>query len=241
MRPGERGAPPLLSVAGLRLAYGDVQALDGVGFELIEGEILGLIGPNGAGKTTLLECLAGFVAPNAGEVRLRGQALPLARRREQLFYLPDGITPFGDLSVGRVLTAYGRLHGQPRALLASLVEGLDLAPVWRKTVAALSKGYRRRLLLALGLLAPQPILLLDEPFDGFDLRQTLAVVELLREVARRRTLLLSIHQLADAERICDRFLLLAEGRSLACGSLAALRERSGAPGARLEEVFLALT
>lgn len=232
---------PLLSVTGLSLAYGDVLALDTVGFDLFEGEILGLIGPNGAGKTTLMACLAGCIAPDSGDIRLRGQPLRLSRRREVLFYLPDGIAPFGDLSVGRVLAAQARLHGQPGSILGFVVDGLALAPVWEKPVVALSKGYRRRLLLALALVTPQPVLLLDEPFDGFDLRQTLEAVALLREVARHRTLILSIHQLADAERICDRFLLLDAGRVLACGGLDALREIAGATNGRLEEVFLALT
>ena len=124
---------------------------------------------------------------------------------------------------------------------AEIVRRLELTPVLHKRVAELSKGNRRRLLLALALLTPQPILLLDEPFDGFDLRQTLHVMDLLREVARERALLLSIHQLKDAERICDRLLLLAAGRRLGLGTLAQLAEQSGTARADLEEVFLGIT
>ncbi len=220
----------VIEVRRLSKHYDDVAALSDVSFLIRENEILGIIGPNGSGKTTLMECLAGFIAPDSGQVRLRGQQLPLSRRREILFYLPDGIAPFGDLTVGRVLSIQARLHGRPASVLGSVVEALTLAPVWHKPVTALSKGYRRRLLLALALVAPQRVLLLDEPFDGFDLRQTLAVVKLLREVV-----------LADAERICDRFLLLGAGRVLACGSLDSLCEQAGAARRSLEEVFLALT
>ena len=96
--------------------------------------------------------------------------------------------------------------------------------------------------MALGLLAPQPVLIMDEPFDGFDLRQTRDVVQMLRELAAGgRTLVLAIHQLADAERACDRFLLLAEGRVLAHGTLDELRDRTAQPRASLEDIFLALT
>jgi ABC-type multidrug transport system ATPase subunit len=106
----------------------------------------------------------------------------------------------------------------------------------------LSKGYRRRFLLALGLLAPRPVLLMDEPFDGFDLRQTREVMDLLRnEVVDGRTLVLSIHQLADAQRICDRLVLLGDGRVRGVGTLAELTLAARLPvGTDLEEVFLAL-
>ena len=110
-----------------------------------------------------------------------------------------------------------------------------------KRVSELSKGYRRRVLLALGLLTPQPILILDEPFDGFDLRQTLRVMNLLRDVASERSLILSIHQLKDAQRICDRLLLLDAGRRVGFGTLAELAAQAGAPDGDLEEVFLGLT
>jgi ABC-2 type transport system ATP-binding protein len=109
----------------------------------------------------------------------------------------------------------------------------------KKTVTSLSKGFRRRLLLLIGLLSPQPLLLLDEPFDGFDLRQTLGVMELLRETLSGRTLLLSIHQLTEAEKICDRFILLNTGSVAASGSLNQLREQAGLTTGGLEEVFLA--
>jgi ABC-type multidrug transport system ATPase subunit len=110
-------------------------------------------------------------------------------------------------------------------------------------VRSLSKGERKRFLLALGLLAPQPLLLLDEPFDGLDLRQTREVIGLLRDAAARgKTLFLSIHQLTDAARACDRFVLLSDGRVVGEGTLAELRGRSGvAAESGMEEVFLALT
>ena len=104
------------------------------------------------------------------------------------------------------------------------------------------QGLSSRLLLALGLLAPHGVVLMDEPFDGFDLRQTREVVHLLRaEAAKGRSLVLAIHQLADAERVCDRFVLLSQGRLRGCGTLDDLRTRTGLGNAGLEEIFLALT
>jgi ABC-2 type transport system ATP-binding protein len=122
------------------------------------------------------------------------------------------------------------------------VRALGLEAVLAKPVGTLSKGSRRRFLLALGLLAPRPVLLMDEPFDGFDLRQTREVMSLLQnEVVDGRTLVLSIHQLGDAQRICDRLVLLGDRRVRGVGTLAELTLAARLPvGSDLEEVFLAL-
>ncbi|WP_214608523.1 ATP-binding cassette domain-containing protein [Cupriavidus metallidurans] len=232
---------PLLEVEGLAKRFGDTVALADVDFDLRPKEILGIIGPNGAGKTTLMECLVGLLPADAGEVRYRAKRIPPSERGSTLFYLPDGIAPWGDQPVWRVIGLFGDVYGFAPTQEARVVADLDLASVLSRRVAELSKGYRRRLLLAIALLTPQPILVLDEPFDGFDLRQTLHAMSLLREVAKDRALILSVHQLKDAERICDRLLLLATGQRLGFGTLADLTAQAGAPRADLEEVFLGLT
>jgi ABC-2 type transport system ATP-binding protein len=232
----------LVTVRGIGKVFGDQQVLADVSFEVVSGEILGLIGPNGAGKTTLLECIAGLLPTDAGEVRWRGLSLPPARRKERLFYVPEAILPYPDQRTAEVLTFFRQAHRQPPSRLEHLVAALGLEPALAKPVGALSKGYRRRFLLALGLLAPRPVLLMDEPFDGFDLRQTREVMNLLRnEAADGRTLVLSIHQLGDAQRICDRLVLLSGGRVRGAGTLAELTAAAGLPiRTDLEEVFLAL-
>jgi len=245
----EGGAPlpyvtpqPLLEIAGLTKRYGEQFALADIGFAVNAGEVLGLIGPNGAGKTSLLEAVAGVLPADGGDVFWRGARLPQARRREAMFYLPDGVRPYQEQPVVRVLAFFAGVYRRSRAELADAVAALGLWPCLDKRVGTLSKGYARRLMLALGLLAPHPLLLMDEPFDGFDLRQTRDVAGLLRRSAREgRALVLAIHQLADAERVCDRFVLLAEGRLRGAGTLAELRARAGRPDASLEDIFLALT
>ena len=232
---------PMLTARGVAKRYGEAMTLDDVDFDLAPGEILGIIGPNGAGKTTLMECLTGFLPADGGEVRFYGEPLPPARRREAMFYLPDGVSPWSDQPVWRVTGLFREIFIQPLATEVTIIRRIELAPVLAKRVAELSKGYRRRLLLALALITPQPILVLDEPFDGFDLRQTLHVMDLLREVATERAMILSIHQLKDAERICDRLLLLAAGRRLGFGTLTELAVLAGVARPDLEEVFLGLT
>ena len=233
---------PLMIVRGICKVFGDQQVLADISFEIVPGEILGLIGPNGAGKTTLLECIAGLLAADAGEVRCRGSVLPPARRKEQLFYVPEAIAPYPDQKTAEVLKFFREVNRQPPARLEHLLDALGLEPALAKPVGALSKGYRRRFLLALGLLVPRPVLLMDEPFDGFDLRQTREVMGLLRnEAVYGRALVLSIHQLRDAQRICDRLVLLSGGRVVGVGTLAELTASARlSRGTDLEEVFLAL-
>ena len=235
-------AAALMQVAGVTKRYGDQRALADVSFAVNAGEVLGLIGPNGAGKTTLLEAIAGLVPADGGHVLWRGNSPPLSQRRELMFYLPDGVRPWEDEYVARLLEFFAAAYGRPARITTEAIGGLGLAPVLRQRIGLLSKGYGRRLMLALALIAPQPLLLMDEPFDGFDLRQTREVMGVVREIARNgRTLVLAIHQLIDAERVCDRFVLLADGRVRGVGALADLRTQTGMPAAGLEDVFLALT
>ncbi|HTS03722.1 MAG TPA: ABC transporter ATP-binding protein [Thermoanaerobaculia bacterium] len=231
-----------LAVRNVSKRFGGSPALHDVGFDAEPGEVLGLIGPNGSGKTTLFECLAGLLSADSGDVRFHGRALPPGRRKEALFYVPDGIAPWPDQPLGAALSFFSALNSS-RRLVGDLVDALGLAAHVGQRMGALSKGQTKRALLALGLLTPQPVLLVDEPFDGLDLRQAREVMSLLREekTRRGRTLVLSIHQLADAARVCDRFVLLSNGRVAGEGDLVALRGTAGALSDSLEEIFLALT
>jgi len=142
----------------------------------------------------------------------------------------------------QVVSFFAGVYRRSKAETADTINSVGLRPVLHKRVHALSKGYNRRLLLALALLAPHPVLLMDEPFDGFDLRQTHEIVDLFRtEAARGRTFILAIHQLADAERVCDRLILLAAGRVRGSGTLDELRAQTRLPAGSLEDIFLALT
>jgi ABC-2 type transport system ATP-binding protein len=190
----------------------------------------------------LLETLAGLLAADSGTVFWRGEELPAARRKEAAFYLPDGVRAYEDRFAIEVTAFFANVYGRTQAEAASVIASVGLTPVLGKRVHALSKGYNRRLLLAVGLLTPHDILMMDEPFDGFDLRQTRAIIDVIRkEAAKERALILAIHQLGDAERVCDRFILLAGGQVRGVGSLGELREKTGMPRASLEELFLALT
>ena len=232
----------MLTVDGLTKKFGSRSVLADVSFKVGAGEVLGLIGPNGAGKTTVLECLAGLLPTNSGTFKYHGNPLSARGRKEALFYVPDGILPWAQQTVKWLLTFFERLYSQAPEKLAALAGPLRLEEIGRSRVATLSKGERKRVLLAVGLLTSQPLLLLDEPFDGLDLRQTRDVMALLRsESASGRTLFVSIHQLNDAAKVCDRLVLLNAGKRVAEGTLAELQAQADLKDGGLEEIFLALT
>jgi ABC-type multidrug transport system ATPase subunit len=229
-----------LDVVGLTKRYGSHVAIFDASFSARPGEILGIIGPNGAGKTTLLEAIAGLLPCDGGDVRWNG-ARPRTRR-DVIFYLPDGVRPYGDQYVERVLGFFAGVYRRAAGELSEVVSAVGLNRERNQRVRQLSKGFARRLIWAIGLLTPQPVLLMDEPFDGFDLKQTREMMGLLRRIAAQgRCLILSIHQLRDAEQICDRIVLLAQGRICGAGTLAELRAKTHQPDATLEDIFLALT
>jgi len=232
----------LLTVTGLSKRFGRRDVLQNVNFTVQQGEILGLIGPNGAGKTTLFECLAGLTQTDSGTVEFRGKSVPAARRKEALFYLPDAIRPWADQRVAVMLKFFGGLYVRSSDQIAATVKGLGLRDLLRSRIGSLSKGELKRTLLAIGLLTRQEVLLLDEPFDGLDLRQTREVMESIKTHATQgRTLFLSIHQLNDASRVCERLVLLSAGKIVGEGTLDQLKAKAGVSTGGLEEVFLALT
>lgn len=243
-----RDRPTTLPITFTNVAYasGATQILRDVTLSIEAGPPSVLIGPNGSGKTTLFECLGGVLPMDDGGIERGARRLTSSERAELLFYLPDAIAPWPAQRVDWLLDYVGGLFGGPVDRRAEVVRELGLDSLLEAPLGSLSKGQRKRALLAMGLLTPQPVLLSDEPFDGLDLRQSRDVARLLRsETATGRAIVLSIHQISDAARVCDRFVLLSNGRVCGEGTfqeLTAVAEaRSGERPANLDEVFLALT
>jgi ABC-2 type transport system ATP-binding protein len=238
----QAGLPAIIHVDNLSKRFGSFWALRGASFSIRRGEILGLIGPNGSGKTTLFRCLAGVTPATLGTVSVGNEEVPPPGRKHTLYFIPDGIRPWPDQLVSWVLRFMAGLHGASEADRLAAIDAFGLRPLLGARLGDLSKGEHRRVLLAAGMLTPQPLLMLDEPFDGLDLRQTRDVMAVLRRHAERgRTLFLSIHQLGDAARICDRLVLVSGGQIVGEGTLDELRAFAGVESGGLEEVFLALT
>ena len=175
-------------------------------------------------------------------MRAGGRTVDTRVRTSLLYYVPDGIAPWPEQPVRWALDFTIGFLGGRAELREDVVEQLDLQPLLRQAIGTLSKGQRKRVLLGIGLLTPQPALLIDEPFEGLDLRQARDIAMALRaHAARGRTLFLSIHQISDAARFCDRFVLLSGGRVCGEGTVKELAALADRTDENLEEVFLALT
>ncbi len=232
----------LLVAENLRKRYGRTVALDGVSFSAPRGEILGFLGPNGAGKTTTLRILGGYLAPDGGRVSVDGVdvvARPV-QARERMGYLSENVSLHEEMRAEEYLVYRARLKGLGRKDAArrvdEVVERCRAADVRRRPIASLSKGYRQRVALADALLGRPPLLLLDEPQSGLDPHQVRELRELLRELARDHTVLLSTPILPEVAMTCRRAVIIHQGRIVAEDDL----ERLAASGG-LEETFLRLT
>lgn len=232
---------PLLRVKDMSRVIGRQNVLSSINLQVGESTIVAVIGPNGAGKTTLMECIAGL-QPHDGAVEIEGAVIGSGQRNRHIFYQPDQVLPYPDHGVYSTLLFFHSMLLSGKERLQEIIDRLKLESVLTKSVKELSRGYQKRVLIAIGLLSSTPLLLLDEPFEGLDIKQTKEVVSILMdEKAKGRTLILSIHQIIDAQRIADEFLLLSQGKVLGGGSLEYLREQAGLSEGNLEDVFVALT
>ncbi len=230
----------MIEAQNLTRRYGDFTAVRDISFSLADGEIVGMLGPNGAGKTTTIRMITGFLPPTSGRVTVAGKDLvdaPHAARR-QLGYLPENVALYGEMRVEEYLGYRARLEGLGRAeareAIGEAVERCLLTEVRRQIIGTLSKGYRQRVGLATAILHKPRVLVLDEPTVGLDPKQIIAIRELIRELGRERTLLLSTHILPEVELLCNRVMIIDRGRIVAEGTPESLRDTQvGNPAVRI--------
>jgi len=230
---------PAVEVRDLRKTFragggAEVRAVDGVSFTCGGGEIVGLLGPNGAGKTTTLRILATILQPTSGTARIAGrdvQADPDGARR-RLGFVSSSTGVYERLTGRETLTYYGRLHGMDEAALSARVEEvlglLEMDDFCDRVCGRLSAGQRQKVSLARAIVHDPPVLVLDEPTANLDVivaRNVLEFVESARGAGR--AILLSTHLFSEAERLCDRIVIVHEGRVLAAGTLEDLLSRTG--------------
>lgn len=227
----------MITIRNLSRAYDGGQTIGPFDLDVPKGRLCGLIGPNGSGKSTLLRLIAGFEQPDSGTVSFDGKPLrSISERRAAFAFLPESVELYPELRAGEFLSWWSSLCGSGKPD-EGLVQSLRLDPVFDKRIGSLSKGYRQRLKLFAVLSIPRTLYLLDEPLDGFDLMQLREIVALLhRKRDAGSGFLVSIHQLGDAEKLCDYFILVNAGRVVACGTHDELRE-GFAPAGSLEEIF----
>lgn len=207
-----------IAVRNLTKRYDNVTALADISFEVKPGEIMGFLGPNGAGKTTTLRILTGILAPTTGSVQIDG--LDVATRsleiRRRIGYLPEHVALYPELRVQEYLSYRASIKGvaikDRRSRITAAMEQCAVGDVRRQLIGRLSKGYRQRVALADCLLGRPKILILDEPTVGLDPHQIRQTRELIRELGRTTTILLSTHILPEVEMICHRVAIIDKGR-----------------------------
>ena len=221
---------PVVMAAGLRKRYGDLTAVDGISFEVRRGEIFGMVGPNGAGKTTTVECLEGLRQPDGGQVRLLGLD-PLAQRRAAAervgVQLQESALP-PRLRVAEALALFGAFYPR-RADPGELLARLGLADKAKAACGKLSGGQKQRLHIALALVNRPEVVFFDELTTGLDPQARRATWDLVRQVREDGcTVVLTTHAMEEAERLCDRVLILDHGRIVALDTPEALIRSLGA-------------
>jgi ABC-2 type transport system ATP-binding protein len=224
----------MISARSLVKRFEGFTALDTVSFDFEEHGIFGIIGHNGAGKTTLLKILAGLMSPTSGTLAVNGTdvvADPAVLKR-QLGYLPEESRLYETMTVDAYLGFFGEIYGLEKETIASrrdsLLSALSLDP-GQKRIGELSKGMRRKVAIARSLIHDPSLLIYDEPTSGLDPMTSRYISEFLRELrtTRKKTIIMSAHNLFQVEEICDRVLILRRGRTVAFGSMEELREEFG--------------
>ena len=238
-----------LSVRGLHKSFGPANArktaVDGLSFELEQGEVLGFLGPNGAGKSTTMKMICGFLAPDAGTAIVCGHNVlshPIAAK-SAIGYLPEGAPAYPDMTVLAFLDFIGAIRGFDGAergeRVADAMAKTQLKEVAHQPIETLSKGFKRRVGLAQALLHNPPVLILDEPTDGLDPNQKFEVRKLIKEMVATKAIVISTHILEEVDAVCTRAVIIARGRIVADGTPAELRGRS--TSGNLDDVFREVT
>ena len=233
--------PDSLEISNLTKKFGTITAVDNLSLNAKPGEIIALLGPNGAGKSTLMNMIAGYLAPDSGEIRVLGCNIfddPLAGRKN-IGFLPEGAPLYPDMTVSRFLHYMGELRGVNADAVADVVKAAQISEVYNCKIETLSKGYLRRVGFAQSLLSDPPLLLLDEPTDGLDPNQKDHIRRLIISMGKAKTILISTHLLEEAETIASRIVIIARGRIGAEGTLNRILNNSNC--ATLHDAFQKLT
>jgi ABC-2 type transport system ATP-binding protein len=200
--------------------YGAQKALDEVSFDIKSGKIVGFLGPNGAGKSTMMKIITGYLTPTSGRVTVNNFDLmehPL-KVKEQIGYLPENNPLYYEMYVREYLKFVAgiyKLGNQTKQRVEEIIQQTGLEPEHRKKIGALSKGYRQRVGLAQALIHNPKVLILDEPTAGLDPNQTIEIRNLISRAGKEKTVLLSTHIMQEVEAICDRIIIINNGRILA--------------------------
>lgn len=222
----------MVEIENLKKLFGPIVAVNGVSFNVHQGEVLGFLGPNGAGKSTTMKMITGFLTPTGGRVRICGQDIqdqPLEAKK-RIGYLPEGAPAYGDMTPASFLNFIGEMRGFRgeglRKAVSETVDKVNLQTVLHQPIETLSKGFKRRVGLAQAILHDPEVLVLDEPTDGLDPNQKHEVRTLIRAMAQQKAIILSTHILEEVHAVCTRAMIIANGRVVSDGTPAELEGKA---------------
>ncbi len=214
-----------IKLQNIQKSYGNQKVLDKVSFQIGQGEIVGLLGPNGAGKSTLMKIITGYIKPDEGEVKVLDKDVstePLDIKKH-IGYLPEHNPLYLDMYVREYLHFVASVYQTDKKRIEQVISDTGLSPEAHKKVGQLSKGYRQRVGLAAALIHDPEILILDEPTTGLDPNQLVEIRQLIKDLGRDKTLILSSHIMQEIEHLADRVLIINRGKIMADESLKALQ------------------
>lgn len=229
-------------VESLSKIYGTQKAVDSISFNANPG-VLGFLGPNGAGKSTTMKILTGFIPQTSGKASVCGfdvEKDPLAVKRS-VGYLPESNPLYTDMYVKESLAFIAGVHqlNSPAKRISEIIEQTGLGPEQHKKIGQLSKGYRQRVGLAQAILHDPEVLILDEPTSGLDPNQLIGIRQLILDLGKTKTIILSTHIMQEVEAVCDNVIIINKGKIVADDTLIGLREKN--KGKTLENIFIGLT
>ena len=217
-----------VEVENLVKVFGEQHAVDGISFKANKGEVLGFLGPNGAGKTTTMRMLTCFIPPTDGKAVVCGHEVtesPMEVRR-MIGYLPEHNPLYKDMYVQEYLNFVAHLHKLPKrsSRVAEMIERTGLEREQKKKIGQLSKGYRQRVGLAQAMIHEPEVLILDEPTSGLDPNQLVEIRALIKQLGEEKTVIFSTHIMQEVQALCDRVVIINQGKMVADNTITALRE-----------------
>ena len=234
----------MIEVKKLSKAFGPIVAVDGISFSVARGDVLGFLGPNGAGKTTTMKMLSCFLKPDSGTAMIQGHDIlrePIAVRRI-VGYLAENSPAYDEMTpesfLKFVCETRGILGKKRAKAIAEIARDCAIEDVMHQMIGTLSKGYRRRVGLAQALVHNPPVLFLDEPTDGLDPNQKYDVRRLIKNLASKKAIVVSTHILEEVDAICNRIVIISQGRLLVDSTPEKLRQ---AESSELDSIFRKLT
>ena len=220
----------MIEVSHVSRNFGTFRAVNDVSFSIPTGQIVGLLGPNGAGKTTTMRMITGFLSPSEGKIFIDGIDVSEnpVETKKKIGYMPESAPLYGEMIVEDYLKYVAQIHGEnPEERIPQLCQECGLKEIMDKNISELSRGNRQRVALAHALMANPEILILDEPTSGLDPNQVEDVRNIIREIGKTRTVIVSTHILSEVETICSRAIIISGGKLVADSPIDELKQRFG--------------